>query len=53
LETIRRTVFWASDLIWGPWTILLLLGTGIYLTLRFRLRRAPRRGARCRRSRRS
>ena len=27
---------WASDLVWGPWTIALLLGTGIFLTLRFR-----------------
>ena len=37
METIRRAVFWASDLVWGPWTILLLFGTGIFLTLRFRL----------------
>lgn len=37
METIRRAVFWASDLVWGPWTILLLFGTGVYLTVRFRL----------------
>ena len=23
-----------DDLVWGPWTLLLLLGTGIYLMLR-------------------
>jgi AGCS family alanine or glycine:cation symporter len=27
----------ASDLVFGPWTIALLFGTGLYLTLRFRL----------------
>ncbi len=34
---LARAVFSASDLVFGPWTILLLFGTGIFLTLRFRL----------------
>lgn len=44
MESVRRAIFWASDLVWGPWTILLLLGTGIFLTIRFglpQLRRLP------------
>ena len=31
-----RLVLWASDQLFGPWTIALLLGTGVFLTLRFR-----------------
>jgi AGCS family alanine or glycine:cation symporter len=42
LEIIRRFVFWASDLVWGPWTILLLIGTGVYLTVRFRVPQVAR-----------
>jgi AGCS family alanine or glycine:cation symporter len=34
---LARGVFTASDLVFGPWTIVLLFGTGIFLTLRFRL----------------
>jgi AGCS family alanine or glycine:cation symporter len=34
---LARAVFTASDLIFGPWTIALLFGAGIFLTLRFRL----------------
>jgi AGCS family alanine or glycine:cation symporter len=34
---LARAVFTASDLVFGPWTIVLLFGTGIFLTLRFRL----------------
>ena len=34
---LARAVFTASDLIFGPWTIALVFGAGIYLTLRFRL----------------
>jgi AGCS family alanine or glycine:cation symporter len=30
-------VFAASDLMFGPWTIALLLGSGVFLSLRFRL----------------
>ncbi len=44
LEIIRRFVFWASDLVWGPWTILLLLGTGVFLTVRFRVPQIARLG---------
>lgn len=31
-----KWIKWADDLVWGPWLLLLLLGTGIYLTLRMR-----------------
>jgi len=34
---LARAVFVASDLIFGPWTIALLFGAGLFLTLRFRL----------------
>lgn len=35
-ESIRKAIFWASDFVWGPWTMALLLGTGLYLSLRYR-----------------
>jgi alanine or glycine:cation symporter, AGCS family len=35
-EPIRAAIFWVSDAVWGTWTILLLLGTGLFLTLRLR-----------------
>src|SRR5258708_25299643 len=35
-ETLRRAIFWASDAVFGPWTIALLFGTGIFLTFRLR-----------------
>ncbi len=35
-ESIRKAIFWASDFVWGPWTMALLLGTGLFLTLRYR-----------------
>src|SRR5712664_4616017 len=31
-----RAIFWASDAVFGPWTIALLFGTGLFLTLRLR-----------------
>jgi AGCS family alanine or glycine:cation symporter len=34
---LARAVFTASDLVFGPWTIVLLFGAGIFLSLRFRL----------------
>lgn len=34
---VARAVFAASDLVYGPWTIALVFGIGIFLTLRFRL----------------
>jgi len=34
---LARAVFAASDLVFGPWTIALLFGAGLFLTLRFRL----------------
>ncbi len=35
-EFIPRAIFWASDAVFGPWTIGLLFGTGIFLTIRYR-----------------
>jgi AGCS family alanine or glycine:cation symporter len=35
-EALRRAVFWTSDAVWGPWTMALLLGTALFLTIRFR-----------------
>src|SRR5437899_2043492 len=34
---IARAIFVASDAVFGPWTIALLFGTGIFLTFRLRL----------------
>jgi AGCS family alanine or glycine:cation symporter len=31
-----RAILWASDSVFGPWTIALLFGTGLFLTLRLR-----------------
>ncbi len=36
LAPASRLVFTASDLLFGPWTIALMLGCGVFLTLRFR-----------------
>ena len=35
LEILENAVNWTSNLVWGPWTIALIFGTGLYLTLRF------------------
>jgi alanine or glycine:cation symporter, AGCS family len=35
-EPVRRFVLVVSDLVWGPWTLALLLLTGVFLTLRYR-----------------
>jgi AGCS family alanine or glycine:cation symporter len=35
-ESIRNAIDVASNFVWGPWTMALLLGTGVFLTLRFR-----------------
>ena len=34
---MSRLIFAASDIVYGPWTIALLFGIGLYLTLRYRL----------------
>lgn len=44
LETITRAVATASNLVWGPWTIALLFGTGIFLTFRYRFVQVTRLG---------
>ena len=36
LDALSRAVHVASDLVWGPWTMALLLGSGLFLTLRYR-----------------
>ncbi len=35
-EFIRQAITAASDFVWGPWTLALLLGSGVFLTLRLR-----------------
>ncbi len=35
-EPISRAIFWAADAIFGPWTMALLLGTGLFLSIRYR-----------------
>jgi AGCS family alanine or glycine:cation symporter len=35
LETLANAVTWTSNFVWGPWTIGLIFGTGLYLTLRY------------------
>ena len=36
LDALGRAVQVASDLVWGPFTMALLLGSGLFLTLRYR-----------------
>jgi AGCS family alanine or glycine:cation symporter len=33
-ESVRAAIFWVSDAVWGWWTYALLLGTGLFLTIR-------------------
>src|SRR5258705_3545893 len=35
-EFLRKAIFWASDAVFGPWTMALLFGTGLFLTFRLR-----------------
>jgi len=35
-EAVRTAIFWAADAVFGPWTIALLFGTGLFLTVRLR-----------------
>jgi alanine or glycine:cation symporter, AGCS family len=35
-EGLRAAILWGADAIFGPWTMALLLGSGVYLTLRLR-----------------
>ena len=44
METITRGVTWCNDLVWGPWMIALLLGTGIFLSVCFRFVQLTRLG---------
>ena len=36
LDFLRTAVNCASNTVWGPWTLVLLLGTGLFLSIRFR-----------------
>ncbi len=36
MEKISGALKWIDDLVWGPWMLLFLLGTGCYLMLRLR-----------------
>jgi alanine or glycine:cation symporter, AGCS family len=43
-ESLRAAIHWAADFVFGPWTLALLLGSGVFLTLRLRfvqVRRFP------------
>jgi AGCS family alanine or glycine:cation symporter len=35
-ESVRAAIHWTSNFVWGPWTLFLLLGTGLFLTIRLR-----------------
>ena len=35
-EAVRNAIFWAADAVFGPWTVALLFGTGLFLTVRLR-----------------
>jgi AGCS family alanine or glycine:cation symporter len=35
-DFVRRAILWTSDAVWGPWTMGLLLVTGLFLTVRLR-----------------
>ncbi len=35
-ESVRHGIDVASNLVWGPWTLALLLATGVFLTIRLR-----------------
>ena len=41
-ELLMRVVTWASNAVWGPWTIALLFGSGIYLSVRYRFPQVTR-----------
>ena len=33
-ERVSAAIIWAADAVFGPWTLALLLGSGLYLTFR-------------------
>jgi len=35
-DAVSRAIFWAADAVFGPWTLALLLGSGVFLSLRYR-----------------
>ncbi len=36
LGRLSAAIHWTSDLVWGPWTVFLLLGSGVFLSFRYR-----------------
>ena len=43
-DLLARAIFWCADAIFGPWTIVLLLGTGVFLSFRYRFLQVTRFG---------
>ncbi|HVR72584.1 MAG TPA: amino acid carrier protein [Vicinamibacteria bacterium] len=43
-ESVRAAIHWTSNAVWGPWTIFLLLGTGLFLSVRLRFVQVTRFG---------
>src|SRR5574341_893257 len=43
-EPLRAAIVWAADAVYGPWTIALLLATGLFLTVRLRFVQVARFG---------
>ena len=43
-ESVRAAIHATSNAVWGPWTIFLLLGTGLFLTIRLRFVQVTRFG---------
>jgi alanine or glycine:cation symporter, AGCS family len=37
VSSLHGLILTLSNVVWGPWTLALLLGTGVFLTLRYRL----------------
>src|SRR5688500_2920894 len=35
-DSVSKAIFWAADAVFGPWTIALLFGTGLFLSVRLR-----------------
>jgi len=35
-DSVRAAILWAADAVFGPWTMALLLGTGLFLSVRYR-----------------
>lgn len=38
MKILQDAIYWLADFMWGSWMTVLILATGIYLTIRFRFR---------------